>query len=308
MSTHPKTTGLVAAPVTAFREDGAVDTDSVPAYAEHLRRQGVAGVFVNGTTGEGISLTVEERETLAAAWREALPPAVKLFIHMGCHALPDGRRLAAHAESIGADAIGALTPVFFKPDGLAGTVDWCAALAEAAPGLPFYYYHMPSLTGMHVRVHRFLEAAANRIPNLAGIKFTFEAMDDYRLCLDFAGGAYDILWGRDEMLLGALATGAKGGVGSTYNVAAPLYRSLIDAFGEGDFETARHLQSEACRLIEAMAATGHFCGALKYLLARQGVPVGTALRAPNPTAPEATFAPLDPWIDRLDAFRPVAGA
>lgn len=138
---------------------------------------------------------------------------------------------------------------------------------------------MPALTGTYLSVRRFLESAAPRIPNLAGVKFTFEAMDDYRLCQDFADGAYDILWCRDNMLLGALATGAKGGVGSTYNVATPLYTSLIEAFNEGDLGKARVLQSEACRLIGDMAGSGHFFGALKHLLSRQGLPIPTTMRA-----------------------------
>ncbi len=290
----PRTAGLVAAAVTAFREDGAIDLEFIPAMAERMKADGLAGVFVNGTTGEGLSLTVEEREAQAAAWRKAVPSSMKLFIHVGAHAPGDAVRLTAHAQSIGADAIAAMAPGFFKPDGLAGLVDWCAEVAAGAPGLPFYFYHMPSMTGVSPRVHAFLARAADRIPNLAGIKFTHEALDDFLLCQHFAEGRYDMLWGRDEMLLGALASGATGGVGSTYNIAAPLYLEIIAAFQAGRIEEARRLQAGACRLITAMVDSGHFFAALKTILKNQGLPISPRTRSPLPPATVLDPAKLAP--------------
>ncbi len=100
------------------------------------------------------------------------------------------------------------------------------------------------------------------------------------------GGRFDVLWGRDEMLLGALATGTRGGVGSTYNVAAPLYLDLMAAFEAGDLAAARRLQLEAVSMINGMVATGHFFVALKAMLRAQGVPISTRVRTPlrNPPA------------------------
>lgn len=293
-----KTHGLIAAAPTAFREDGSVDFDFIPPMAEHLFGGGAAGVFVNGTTGEGLSLTVEERCQQAEAWRKATPSDRRMFVHVGNDSLPVALELARHAASIGADAVAALAPIFFKPGSIDELADWCAALAGAVPELPFYYYHMPSLTGAAFRMNHFLKAAGPRIPNLAGIKFTFEAMDDFLLCQRLEEARYDMLWGRDEMLLGALATGATGGVGSTYNIDVGHYLKLIEAYEADDFERARRLQAEACEMIEALLAAGPFFAAIKYALQQLGLPITPRTRAPLPGADALNPAPIDAWLER----------
>ena len=286
MSHLEKTIGLVAAPPTAFLDNNAIDFAAIPPLAAHLHRQGVAGVFVNGTTGEGMSLTTDERERTVEAWRAALPAGMKLFVHAGHNSPGDAVRLAAHAQRTGADAVAVIAPGFFKPSGIDGTDAWCAPIAAAAPELPFYFYHMPSMSGVNLSVARFLEAAGPRIPNLAGIKFTYEALADFQEALELEEGRYDVLWGRDEMLLGALATGARGGVGSTFNVAAPLYLEVMAAFQRGDLCLARRLQAGAIAMINAMVGTGHFFVALKAMLRAQDVPISTRVRAPLENVPE----------------------
>ena len=278
-----KTQGLVAAPPTPFREDGSIDFGAISPLAAHLHHAGVAGVFVNGTTGEGMSLTTDEREQAAEAWRAAVPEGMRLFIHAGHNCQKDGIRLAAHAQSIGADAVAIVAPGFFKPASIEALVSWCEPIAAAAPELGFYYYHIPSFSGVSFPIARFLATASDRIANLAGIKFTFEAMADFQEALEYGNGRFDVLWGRDEMLLAALATGARGGVGSTFNVAAPLYLKLIAAFEQNDLKLARQYQAQAIAMINQMAATGNFFVALKAMLKAQGVPISTRVRPPLPS-------------------------
>ena len=249
-----KTEGLIAATFTPFAADGSIDTGVVTRYAAHLRSQGVVGVFVNGTTGEGLSLSLAEREALAEAWK-AEGRGLKLFVHVGHNAVLDARRLAAHAEGIGADAIAAIAPSFFKP-GLDALVDWCATVASAAPRTPFYLYHMPSLSGVNVPMAAFLRRAAPRIPTLAGVKFTYENLMDYMEALSLDGGRFDVLFGRDEILLAALALGARGAVGSTYNSAAAPYHETMRAFAAGDMAAAREAQARAQSLVDILVESG----------------------------------------------------
>ena len=288
-----RTQGLIAAPPTPFCADGGIDPTVVAPMADHLRRQGVVGVFVNGTTGEGMSLSTGEREQMAAEWRRVLPAGIKLVVHAGHLAQEESKRLARHAQEIGADAVAVMAPGFFKPAGVAGLVDWCAPIAAAAPALPFYFYHMPSMNGMNVGMTDFLWEAAGRIPNLAGIKFTHEAMDDYMTALRLDGGRFDVLWGRDEMLLGALAMGAEGGVGSTYNAIAPLYLKLIEAFRRGDWREARVLQAQSIAFINSLVATGNFFAALKAVMRSQGVPITSVVRPPLMPVAEGILAKLE---------------
>ncbi len=291
-----KTAGLIAAPFTPMQPDGAINLTVVEPYAHWLHRNGIIGAFICGTTGEGMSLTVDERTQLAERWMAAAPAGLRVIVHVGHNSLTDARTLAAHAQSIGADSIASMSPFFFKPAGVAGLVDWCGQVAAAAPRLPFYYYHIPSMTGVSVKVSEFLQLAGKRIPSLAGIKFTFEDLDDYQRCLELEGGRFDVLFGRDELLLSALDLGARGAVGSTYNFAAPLYQALITAYERGERAKAAELQALAVRMINVFIECGtHPIAAFKWFMGRTGMDCGPArlpLSSPTPTQIAALEAGL----------------
>ena len=293
-----KTNGLIAAPFTPMRSDGSLNLDAIADYAQHLQRDGVVGAFICGTTGEGASLTLEERRQVAERWIAVAPAGLRVIVHVGHTCLADARALATHAQAIGADSIACLAPFFFKTVGVAGLVEWCAQVAAAAPKLPFYFYHMPSMTGVSLAVAEFLPAAAGRIPNLAGIKYTFEDLEDFGRCLKFDGGRYDVLFGRDELLHSALKLGARGAVGSTYNFAAPLYQRLIAAHDRGDEKAAVVLQAKAVEMIQAcIHAGGHPIAVFKTLMRRMEVACGPCrLPLTNPTAEQAAalLARLEP--------------
>jgi len=137
--------GLIAAPLTGYRDDGTINLDVIPPYAEMLQANGVAGVFVNGTTGEGFSLTLSERRALAERWVQAAPNGFRVIIHVGHTCQAESRALVVHAADIGAAAVGEIGPIFFRPASVEALVDYCAETAAAAPNLPYYYYHMPSM-------------------------------------------------------------------------------------------------------------------------------------------------------------------
>lgn len=281
----PHLHGLVAATHTPFHSDCSLAPEVVPLQAAHLAGQDVKAAFITGSTGEGHSLTRDERVAMFKAWATAGPDhGVQVIAHVGSNCLEDARHFAATAADLGLDAVAALAPSYYKPSSLTALVDWCASIASSAPTLPFYYYDIPVLTGVEFPMVDFLKEAGLRIPNLAGIKFTNPDLDSYAACLAVEGGRFDIPWGIDENLIDALQLGARGGVGSSYNFAASLYHDLIRAFEKGDLETARELQSQSVRMIEILASVGYL-GAAKALIESQGVPVGPA-RQPiaNPSA------------------------
>ncbi len=248
--------GLIAAPFTAFHTNGELNLGLIEQQAALLRRNGVKGAFICGTTGEGFSLSTEERMRVAERWVDAAGDALKVVVHVGHNNTGAGRSLAAHAEKIGAFATASIGPTFFKPSGVEELVDFCAPVAAAAPNIPFYYYHMPGMTGVNLPMTEFLRVAGKRIPNLNGIKFTDENLMSYAQCLNVEDSRFNILFGRDEILLSALALGATGAVGSTYNYMAPIYRKVIDAFNAGDMEAARRWQMLAIQIIAVMARHG----------------------------------------------------
>ena len=287
---------FVAAVHSPFDAGGGIAPEAVAIQASFLAANGIRTVFITGTTGECHSLTCEERLTLYDAWAHAGPAqGLAVIGHVGGNSIEDARILARRAREQKFAAISTLAPSYFKPERLADLIEWCAVIAAEAPDLPFYYYDIPSMSGVSFPVDRFLVEALARIPNLAGVKFTNLDLVSYRRCLDVAGDRFDLPWGTDEALLAALATGARGAVGSTYNWAPRLYVDLTDAFTRGDLDEARRLQSISIAMVDAIAATG-FMGTAKALMCRLGVPVGPA-RSPlsNPAS-----AQVDALFTRLD--------
>ncbi len=275
--------GIVPATYTPFKADGSLNLAMVEKQAAHLLANGVSTAFIGGTTGESHSLALEERRQLAQRWFEvARGTALKVVVHVGSNCLADARTLAAQAQQLGALAISAQSPSYFKPAEVDTLVACCKEIADAAPATPFYYYDIPSMTGVHLSAPEFLQRGAARIPTLAGLKFSNSDMMAYQSCL--AAGDFDVPWGTDECLLAALAVGAKGAVGSTYNFAAPVYLRLIAAFQRGDLAAARQEQGRSLDLVRVLGRFG-FMGAGKALLKMSGVDVGPArLPIGNPSA------------------------
>ena len=283
-------TGLMAAPFVPLHGDGSIAPELIPPYAARLKADSVRGVFVNGTTGEGQSLTDAERQEVAAAWLREQSGTFPVVIHVGHTCLASAQEHAAHAQQHGAAAIGAIAPYFFKP-GVAGLVEWLAGIASAAPATPLYHYHMPAMSGSQIRVADLLAAAGERVPTLAGVKYTHEDLHDFRRATITAGGRFDCVFGRDEILLAGLALGARGAVGSTYNYAAPLFQRLIDAFARGDLAAAQAWQDRAQALVEILIAHGGGVTVGKALMAARGLDLGPC-RAPlqRPVLPADAIA------------------
>jgi N-acetylneuraminate lyase len=296
-----KLRGLVAATHTPFDADGELNLAAVEKQAEHLHRSGVAAVFIGGTTGESHSMTVVERLSLAERWTAvAKGSPLTIVVHVGANCLADARALAAQAQRLGTAAIAALAPSYFKPRTLETLVECCCDIVRAAPGLPFYYYDIPTLTGVSFSMPDFLDAAPSRIPTLAGIKFTCADLLGYQCCLRSQDGRYDVLWGLDEYLLAALALGGLGAVGSSYNFAAPIYLRMIGAFGKGDLITAREEQFRSVRLIRLLGEFGYMAAA-KAVMEMLGVPVGPP-RLPNARLPVGRREELRAALERIGFF------
>jgi N-acetylneuraminate lyase len=228
---------------------------------------------VLGSTGEGASLTGNERKRVAEAVIEATAGRIPVIVQVGHNSIAEARELAAHAQSAGADAISAFPPSYFACDGDQRLFQCMAQIAGGAADLPFYYYHAPGFTGIKPNLIDLLKTGDDLIPTLAGIKFTDPRVFEFQSCLNSFDGRYQLFWGSDEMLLSGLSVGARGAVGSTYNVAAPIYHRLIEAFNRGDLEAARSEQLKSVRLVEVLIQFPFFA-ALKEILGWHGIPLG----------------------------------
>lgn len=293
-------TGLVSAAFTPMRADGALNLPQIEPLVDSMHRDGVAGLFVCGSTGEGPLLTVEERRAVAAAFVAAARGRMPVIVHVGSSSPAEAALLAAHAQEIGADAVAAVAPWYFKPATVELLVDCLVDIAAAAPRVPFYYYHIPVMTGVSLDVVEVLRQGARRIPNLAGLKYTHNTLDEFLSLVRLDGGRYDVLFGRDEMLLAGLALGAQGAIGTTYNFAAPLFRRVIEAFQNLQLDEARHCQAQAVSMISLLLRLGGL-GAFKGTMRLLGVDCGPVRR---PVAPidDAQLSHIECELKKIGFF------
>jgi len=259
--------GLIAAPFTPMQKDGALNLSLIPSYYEMLKANGVTGAFICGSTGEGVSMSVTEKKAVAEAWAACTKDDTGFIVMplLGGTCLTDCKELALHAREIGLNAVSFTAPFYFKPANVEMLAQCCQEVASVVPDMPFYYYHIPVLTGVDVPMYDLLKAIDGRIPNFAGIKYTHEDFMDFLSCIHFQNGKYDMLWGRDENMLPALSLGAKAAVGSTFNYAAPLYYKLIDAFNNNDLTKAQSLQQQSIDMIRLLGKYGGIATGKAYM-------------------------------------------
>jgi len=290
--------GLVTAVFTPFDAEGTLQTDVIPQQQAWLNSTGVHWVFTTGTTGESLSLSVAERKSVFDAW---VATGTNVIAHVGAESLPDARELAEYSQAGGAKAIAAMSPTFFKPATPSALAHTIAAVCAAAPKLPCYYYHIPSMTGVDLDMLDFVKAIEPLSANFAGVKYTgmynHPGMMGAQRVLEYKDGKYEVLCGREEMMLEALAIGIKGHVGSQFNIAGDLFNEIIRRFNADGITRSsapglRKLQSTALALISAwndVSPPG--VNGNKYFMNEAGVAVGDS-RLPSVPLADADKASL----------------
>jgi len=279
---------LIAAPYTPFTKDNEVDEKQLQLYVKSLAQNGllsiskkenegatkiVPGVFINGTTGEGTSLTVLERKNLLELWIKLIEEQedlgkVYVFAHVGANNLDDAIELTRHACSLPrVDAVASVAPYYFPITDVKQLVEGVAKIASAAGNLPFYYYHIPQLTKADVSIHQFLVEAEEKIENLVGVKYSGKDMFDFQRAAMYKERKYELLFGSDEFLLAGLSLGATGAVGSTYSIPhlIPHYLRVIHSFDCGDLKAALDHQNVCAAVVKVMLGSGSFFSLLKFV-------------------------------------------
>ena len=259
--------GLIAAPFTPMHKNGELNLSLIPEYYQLLKQNNVTGAFICGSTGEGVSMTAKEKMAVAEAWACCTKndEDFKVITLVGGTSLSDCKQLALHAKQVGLYSVAFTAPFYFSPVNVNVLAECCIEVASAVPDMPFYYYHIPFLNGVNFAMYDLLKAIDDKVSNFVGVKYTHEDFMDFLSCLHFQHGKYDMLWGRDENMLSALVLGAKGAVGSTFNYAAPLYYDLMDAYNNGDFDTARKLQQQSIDMIRLLGKYGGIATGKAYM-------------------------------------------
>lgn len=246
---------FIAAPFTPFYEDGTLNLEQVKIYSDYLNKSGIWGVFISGTSGEGISLTIEERKKLILAWIK-YANGLKIFAQVGDNCLEVSKELSRFSQENGADYIASFAPSYYRPSTSKDLANYLAAIASSAPDLPFYYYHIPSFTNVNLAVSQILRECDNLIPNLKGIKFTHFDLYDMQNCIEYGNRKYDIIHGYDETLLCGLSIGVRSAIGSTYNYFVSNYQKIEESFRQGNIDKAKEFQYKSVELVNILNKHG----------------------------------------------------
>ena len=300
--TIEKINGLIAAPYTPMSNTGKINPMIIPNYSEFLKKKGIKGVFICGTTGEGLSLSIEERFIIANEWIKQKSPEFKVIIHVGTTSLEQSKSLAIHAQKIGADAISTMAPMFLKPNNINNLVKFCKEIAKEANDTPFYYYNIPSISGVELSMVDYINLASKEIPSFYGMKFTHNNFMEMQSCINLNNNKWNILHGLDEVLLAGLSFGITGAVGSTYNFLGNLYNSIIQEFKNGKIENARKKQLISVRIIETMIKYGGSIIAGKPMMKLIGIDCGPT-RSPLPKLSDNEFSKLKEELKKVDFYK-----
>ena len=292
--------GLVAATFTPMHADGTLDLDAIPAIVDRMVRYKLGGLYVCGSTGEGPLLTTEERKASAEAYVNAAAGRIPVIIQAGHASNREARGLAEHAAAIGADALSALPPIYFKPDSLEMLIACLKEVVSGAPDLPFYYYHIPTVTNVSFDIRAMLRTAPEQIPSFAGVKFSSHLLQEFQGCIDQVQGRYQMFFGVDDLCVSGHAVGASGAVGTTYSFMAPLFQKALAAYDAGNAKEAFALQVEAGRIVAKMLEFKGMAG-LKAVMKMIGLDCGPC-RLPLHTLSPEEYASLNVALEKLDFF------
>lgn len=288
---------LIAATYAPMKQDGSLNTHIIKAYSTFLIKNKVEGVFMNGSTGDFVSLSTQERKEITLAWSKTKTSDLYLIDHVGSPSLKVAKELANYASNK-VNAIAVLAPYYFKLNSIEKLVTYCKEVAACAPNLPFYYYHIPALSGADLNMLDFLKIASKEIPTLQGIKFTNNNLIDYLHCKNYDNGKFNILFGFDEIFISSLPLGATGWVGSTYNHLAPVYYNIKELFKQGNMKDAAALQTKAIRFVEILNSYGGFNGAAKGYMKFLGIDCGPS-RFPHTTPTDETYIEINKKLDKI---------
>ncbi len=280
MKNIEKYQGIIPAFYACYDSNGNVDGERVGLLAKYMVEKGVKGVYVGGSSGECIYQTVADRKLTLERVMDAAEGKLTVIAHVACNNTAESRELAAHAESLGVDAIAAIPPIYFHLPEYAIAQYW-NDISDAAPNTDFVIYNIPQLAGVALTMPLFREMKKN--PRVAAVKNSSMPTQDIQMFKAEGGEGFVVFNGPDEQLVSGLAMGADGGIGGTYGVMPELYLKIEALVKAGNFEEARKVQYAANEIIYAMCGCrGNLYGVIKEILKiREGIDIGS-VRKPLP--------------------------
>ena len=267
--------GIIPAFYACYDAEGKISVDACKALTQYYIDKGVQGLYVGGSSGECIYQSKEERKAVLEAVMEVAKGKITIIAHIACNNTAESCELAAHAESLGVDAIASIPPIYFKLPPHAIAKYW-NDMSAAAPNTDFIIYNIPQLAGVSLSVPLLKEMLRN--PRCIGVKNSSMPTQDIQMWADEGAIVFN---GPDEQLISGLVMGAIGGIGGTYGAMPELYVELFRCVKAGEMAKALEIQNDCCRIIYKMCSGhGNMYGMIKEILRINGGPDCGSVRAP----------------------------
>ena len=296
MSDLKKYEGIIPAFYACYNKDGGIDTEAVRALTRWFIEKGVQGLYVGGSSGECIYQSKEERKLVLENVMAEAKGKLTIIAHIACNNTADSQELAAHAESLGGDAIASIPPIYFKLPPYAIAKYW-NDMSAAAPNTDFIIYNIPQLAGVSLSVPLLKEMLKN--PRCIGVKNSSMPTQDIQMWKDEGAIVFN---GPDEQLISGLVMGAIGGIGGTYGAMPELYVELYRCVKAGDLAKALEIQNDCCRIIYKLCSGhGNMYGMIKEALRKMGCPDCGSVRAPLAELIESDYAIVDEAVAMIQA-------
>lgn len=272
--------GVIPAFYACYDKDGNISPEGVQALTQYFIDKGVKGVYVNGSSGECIYQSVEDRKVVLENVMKVGKGKLTVIAHVACNNTKDSKELAAHAESLGVDAIAAIPPIYFHLPEYAIAEYW-NDMSAAAPNTDFVIYNIPQLAGVALTQSLFAEMRKN--PKVIGVKNSSMPVQDIQLFKQAAGEDYIVFNGPDEQFISGRVIGADAGIGGTYGVMPELFLKMDELVRAGELEKAREIQYDVDAVIYKMCeAHGNLYAVIKAILKmNEGLDLG-GVRKPLP--------------------------
>lgn len=274
MKNLEKYKGVIPAFYACYDEEGNVSPERVRELTKYFIGKGVKGLYVNGSSGECIYQSVEDKKVILENVMKEAKGKLTIIAHVACNNTKDSQELAAHAESLGVDAIAAIPPIYFRLPEYAIAQYW-NDISDAAPNTDFVIYNIPQLAGVALTDSLFAEMRKN--PRVIGVKNSSMPVQDIQMFKKAAGEDYIIFNGPDEQFISGRVIGAEGGIGGTYGVMPDLFLKMDEYVRAGKFDIAREIQYDVNEVIYKMcSAHGNMYAVIKAILKiNEGLEVGS---------------------------------
>lgn len=293
-----KYSGIIPAFYACYDKEGNISPLAVENFTEHMIKKGVKGLYVGGSSGECIYQGVEERKLVLEHVMKVARGRITVIAHVACNNTRDSRELAAHAESLGVDAIAAIPPIYFRLPDYAIANYW-NSISEAAPNTDFIIYNIPQLAGVALTPACLKKMLEN--PRVIGVKNSSMPTMDIQVFGAIGGENFVVFNGPDEQLAAGLAMGAIGGIGGTYGVMPELYIKIKECIDRGDVKKASELEADANRIISMLSSChGNMYAVIKEVIRiREGIDIGS-VRSPLPELIEEDMPKVRAVAEAID--------